>query len=243
MMRFPRRAWAELAVLAVLAVVGLALFADGTLDLAIAARWYDPAASQPWPASSTWWEGLLYEVGRWPGLLLAGAGALGLVAAVRWPAWRRHARVCAFLLLAVVIGPGLVVHHVLKDHWDRPRPREVVAFGGDRAFVPAWQMGTDSGKSFASGHGAIACAVALPWLCFAARRRRWAWVALVSGTGLGVAMGVARIAAGGHWASDIWWSAVVTWGIGWALWHCVLRGDDPGQCPPPRPAASPSSAA
>lgn len=32
-----------------------------------------------------------------------------------------------FLLLSVLVGPELVVNVLLKDHWGRPRPREIFA--------------------------------------------------------------------------------------------------------------------
>jgi hypothetical protein len=35
-----------------------------------------------------------------------------------------------FILLSVILGPGLLVNLVFKDHWGRPRPRQVVALGG-----------------------------------------------------------------------------------------------------------------
>ncbi len=38
-----------------------------------------------------------------------------------------------YLLLALALGPGLVVNGILKDHWGG-RPREGVAFGGNKQF-------------------------------------------------------------------------------------------------------------
>ena len=46
-------------------------------------------------------------------------------------------RVAAYLLLALALGPGLVVNTMLKDHWGRARPSQIEAFGGTRQFTPA----------------------------------------------------------------------------------------------------------
>ncbi len=60
----------------------------------------------------------------------------------------------AFLILSVVIGPGLIINAVFKDHWDRPRPRDVVEFGGMLQCTPAPLRG-ESGESFPCGHCSV----------------------------------------------------------------------------------------
>ena len=45
------------------------------------------------------------------------------------PVWRIDGRATAFLLLALALGPGLIVNTALKDHWGRARPSQVVEFG------------------------------------------------------------------------------------------------------------------
>ena len=45
----------------------------------------------------------------------------------------------AFMALSMALGPGLVVNVGLKDHWHRPRPVQIVEFGGPMEFRPIWR--------------------------------------------------------------------------------------------------------
>ena len=87
-----------------------------------------------------------------------------------------------FLILALLIGPGILVHLVVKENWDRPRPRSVQEFGGHKDFIPAFipaamikdQPGNN--KSFVSGHAAMGFyLMVLAWVF---RRRSWFYAGL-----------------------------------------------------------------
>jgi lipid A 4'-phosphatase len=108
-----------------------------------------------------------------------------------------------FLLLALLIGPGLVANVGLKDHWGRARPREVIEFGGSASFTPAlipqFQNAHENG-SFVAGDGAFgfflpAFAFVVP---FAGSRRLWQGL-----MGVGALFSFARLAMGAHFLSDI----------------------------------------
>lgn len=104
-----------------------------------------------------------------------------------------------FLLLVLLIGPGLIVHPFLKDNWDRPRPRDVQEFNGDLQFKPAFIMSEQEGKnqSFASGHGAMGFYfIAFAWVF---RKRRY----LVLGILIGSIVSAGRIVQGGHFLTDV----------------------------------------
>src|SRR5271170_7939328 len=63
--------------------------------------------------------------------------ALG-VATLRRP-WRGlDWRAAAFGLVALAVGPGLIVNVLFKDHWGRARPAQIEAFGGTGRFTPAF---------------------------------------------------------------------------------------------------------
>jgi len=85
-------------------------------------------------------------------------------------AWRVNG---AFLILSVVIGPGLIINAVFKDHWDRPRPRDVVEFGGMLQCTPAPLRG-ESGESFPCGHCSVGFLFASGWWLWKRRRPGWA---------------------------------------------------------------------
>jgi len=114
------------------------------------------------------------------------------------------------MVVLLLLGPGLLVNTVLKDGWGRPRPREVAQFGGHRAFHNPWERGVPGeGKSFPSGHGASAFYLAMPFFVLRRRYPRAALRVFVFGMLYGAVMGVARIAQGGHFVSDILWA----WGV------------------------------
>ena len=86
---------------------------------------------------------------------------------------RSQGKPVIYLLLLLLIGPGLVANGLLKEHWGRARPREVVEFGGQKQFTPALvptaQCATNC--SFVSGHAAMGFyPLGMAW---ATRRRRW----------------------------------------------------------------------
>lgn len=129
-------------------------------------------------------------------------------------AWALRKAVCGldakawfFLLLALLIGPGLVANVGFKDHWGRSRPREVVEFGGTAAFSPALVPHFDKARSngsFVCGDGAFG--FFLPALAFVVPRRssrRVFWGTMAAGA----AFSFARLAMGAHFFSDIVYAA------------------------------------
>lgn len=108
-----------------------------------------------------------------------------------------------FLLLTLLIGPGILVHLVAKENWDRPRPRSVQEFGGQKDFIPAFipaaaiKEQEGSNKSWLSGHAAMGFyLMVLAWVF---RRRSW----LYAGLAMGFVVSFGRLVQGGHFASDL----------------------------------------
>lgn len=166
------------------------------IDLVVSSWFYRPGAG--FPLGNTTWAQLFY-VGS-PLLVRAWIVILSAMAiASLWQRFRGLRRPALFLLAVIAVGPGLMVT-VLKDHWDRARPSQIVEFGGDRHFTPAWVISDqcDDNCSFVSGHASGAFSLmALAWV--AKRRRFW----LMAGTLWGAHMGLVRIAQGGHFLSDV----------------------------------------
>jgi lipid A 4'-phosphatase len=123
-----------------------------------------------------------------------------------------------FLLLVLLIGPGIIVHPVLKDNWDRPRPRDVQEFGGQFQFQPAFIPSENGGrhKSFASGHGAMGFYfIAFAWVF---RKRRWFAAGLV----IGAIVSMGRIVQGGHFFSDVATAGFIVYFTSQVLSHWLL---------------------
>ncbi len=180
------------------------------------------AAPVLWPQADLFASHLFFNAGQ--GFVLANHGlfiflhkfavvgprilAVLLALLALW-AWRRHdkarfsAKSGVFLLLVLLIGPGLVANVGFKDHWGRSRPREIVDFGGTAAFssalTPQFHKARSNG-SFVSGDGAFG--FFLPSFAYVAPRRlsrRVFWAGMMGGA----VFGFVRLAMGAHFLSDV----------------------------------------
>ena len=205
-----------------------------------------------WPQVDLFASGLFYRAGQGffladnvllvtlHKLAFTGARVLGVAFAVLavWT-WARR-RLCSpplansgffalpakawlFLLLALLIGPGLVANVGFKDHWGRARPREIVEFGGTAAFssalTPQFQKARSNG-SFVSGDGAFG--FFLPAFAYIAPRRssrRVFWGSMAAGA----VFGAVRLAMGAHFFSDIVYAAFLMLATGSGV-HTVMYG-------------------
>jgi membrane-associated PAP2 superfamily phosphatase len=221
-MSTPRRDWLPEAILLIaLAIVATVVFAVTPLDVDAARVFYRSTGPDHWPLARQFPWSLLYELASPLTASLIVLGLLGLVAGhVRGrEAWRTYG---IFLILSIVVGPGLIVNAGLKDHWERPRPRDIVEFGGPLHYSPAPLPG-EGGKSFPCGHCSVGFLFAAGWWVWKRRRPTWAYASLGLGLVVGVALGAGRMAGGGHFFSDVIWSALLTWGVTHALYYYVLR--------------------
>jgi lipid A 4'-phosphatase len=179
------------------------------LDLRIQGWFYHPQIKSFEGEGNLFWD-LLYHYGIFIGYLLAVA-ALWLISLSYWSERYLPFRKEALMLVVVVaIGPGILVNLLFKDHWGRPRPREITQFGGTEPFGYVWQMGKE-GKSFPCGHCSMGFYLAVPFLILRNRRRILAYACLTLGIVYGLLLGIARIRAGAHFPSDVLWSGGVVW--------------------------------
>lgn len=150
-----------------------------------------------------------------------------------------NARSALFLVLALIIGPGLVTNSIAKDHWGRARPFQVEEFGGQLEYTPALFMADEcpSNCSFFSGDGALGFTLHAPFYVVPRRwRRPTFWLGWLGG---GVLLGGNRLIMGAHFLSDVLFAGMamllVIAGLyaamygGRALrqrWGELLQGDD-----------------
>lgn len=112
------------------------------------------------------------------------------------------ARAWSFLLLALLIGPGLVANVIFKDHWGRARPREIAEFSGNSKFTPAFTISDQchTNCSFISGDGSFGFFLTgFAYTAAPKRRKKIFWSCLLAGC----AFGASRIAMGAHFISDV----------------------------------------
>jgi len=162
---------------------------------------------------------------------LTDAVAIGVPALYLLSLWRGRpvaridGRTAAFLLLALALGPGLVVNTLLKDHWGRARPSQIQEFGGTHRFSPAPLPADQCARncSFPAGHPAMGFYLVSFALLVAERRRRRLAVAAAVATG--AVVGLARMAQGGHFLSDVVFSGLIVVGISVLLHRAILAND------------------
>lgn len=221
----PSRYWLpQLIALILLALLGTLPFWWTDLDTRVAALFYHPAAEDPWWESSRGLWVLLYQASPLiAGLILLGS-LLVYAAAGIWPSLRRLRIYAVFLIAATLLGPGLVVNGVFKEHWGRPRPHQTIALGGTQAYVPPLAHSAQgNGKSFPSGHSSVGFLLGAFFMIWLRHRPRLAVVALVGSIAFGSLIGLARMSAGDHFLSDVIWSAVLAYGVAFLLYYFVLR--------------------
>ena len=105
-------------------------------------------------------------------------------------------------IVALLVGPGLIVNVFLKEYWGRPRPVSTDLFGGTLPFVPAgeWSNACPGNCSFVSGEASsifwLICLIPL----WPQRQRGKAGVAVCAIALLAAGL---RVAFGGHYFSDV----------------------------------------
>jgi membrane-associated PAP2 superfamily phosphatase len=193
------------------------------LDLAIAGLFFDsergffPARYSPlliWLRSAV----------PWIIAALVAPAVVALAVKLARPSMRMLApgRTVLFLLATLILGPGLLVNVVLKDHWARPRPAEVVRFGGSERFVPWWDpRGTCvQNCSFVAGESSGAFWTIAP---AALAPPQWRPLAYAAAIGFGAAVGLLRMAFGGHFFSDVALSGVLMFVLVWIVHGLIYR--------------------
>jgi lipid A 4'-phosphatase len=206
-----------------LAVLATLPFWCTDLDMRLARLFYRPDAIPVWFLQYRLPCTALYDFGPWPALAVGAAALIVAVLSLINPRCRPFRRRACYLVLVLVLGPGLIANTLLKDLWGRPRPAETVEFGGNLHYLPVLAKGHGGvGRSFPSGH---ACAAYYPvafYFLFRTRKALAVTSLLVAGF-YGTLIGIARMAAGAHFASDILWSAVVDVTTAFILFYAILR--------------------
>ena len=133
------------------------------------------------------------------------------------PSIKVSAKFLIYCLVVYTLVPGLLVNGLLKNNFHRPRPVQVVQFGGDmvfkRPFTTTGECPTNC--SFVCGDAAAMFAFWL-FLPFVGRRRKFLYGTLVAI--VGGFYGYIRIGQGGHFLSDVIFSALLSYLAIWLLY-------------------------
>lgn len=194
---------------------------SGDLDLIISRFFYQNGTF----TNHFFWN-WVYLYGLWPSWLVSLTALLGLTFSLfrKYRAWRLP---CLYFLLTFALGGGVLIHAVFKENWGRPRPRQIIEFGGTQPFRPYFKPNSESppepSKSFSSGHasaGFVFFSIAILGSIYQS--------SIIYYLGMGIAwtlgglLSLARIAQGGHFLSDTLATALIMWLIAWCLAYVMF---------------------
>jgi len=180
----------------------------------------------------------LYEYGELFGLATGGIASVILGISFIYPKWKKWRAGAASMVLTLVIGAGLVTNMGFKEYWGRPRPKQVIEFGGKHAYRPFWKpdfhTGRDPQRSFPSGHVSMGFYLISLWMV--GKRYQSSLlknIGLTLTIFLGGGLMIVRVAQGGHFFSDVIASPILMWyiakGVDWWIftsegWGAQLLG-------------------
>jgi lipid A 4'-phosphatase len=199
-----------------IAVILSAIISWTNADLEIATLFYVPGKGWFMGQELPWY--FLYHYGNIPGIILAVGGFLVFALSFFRKELLPYKKIGLFLVIFMILGPGLVVNTVFKEHWGRPRPGDIVNFGGKGTFHQPWEIGeTGQGQSFPSGHASVGFFLFAPYFFLTKSHRKAAFAFLFLGIAFGFFMGTGRIIQGGHFLTDVIWSGLITYLTGVTL--------------------------
>lgn len=190
------------------------------IDLTVSRWFFDPSTGY-WPiAQNPVWQTVRQVLWKLADLIFVGALAIFILRMIV-PTWRKSGRAAAgFLTLSYLLGPGLIVNVLLKEHWGRARPLNVVEFGGDHLFTSALTIADQciDNCSFVGGEPSSFAALffVLVFMLRASLYRQNAYRKLGVALFVAVFGSLLRVAFGHHFLSDIFFA--------WAAMFAVVAG-------------------
>ncbi len=198
-------------------------FLNSNLDFWAARLFYHPEAANKWfEESNQPWE-FFYKAAPWlTGVLLFTALSL-LIFGKKFKERFFLRRAALFVIFVIALGPGLFVNTLFKPYWGRPRPREVIELGGHFNYRPFYLPDFASGgKSFPCGHCSVGFSYSVGYFIFRRRNFPIAMGFLIFSIIFGLMMGIGRIAAGGHFLSDVLWAGLMVFWVSYWISQRIL---------------------
>jgi membrane-associated PAP2 superfamily phosphatase len=150
----------------------------------------------------------IYDYANVPAFIIFFGSILMLIFGYWKQKYAIYRKINLFLILIMLLGPGLIVNGIFKAYWGRPRPRQITEFGGSSQYLTVWQKGVSgAGHSFPSGHASIGFYLFVLFFIFRKKNPKLAYGSLLFALLFGILVGIIRIVQGGHFASDVMWAA------------------------------------
>lgn len=107
-----------------------------------------------------------------------------------------------YIIVAGLIGPGLIVNGCLKQYIGRARPKEIIEFCGTKKFTKPFALANQctTNCSFPSGHAAFAYYLTVWSAIFDHKRKHVIFLLFIL---FGTIVGIGRVMQGGHFISDV----------------------------------------
>lgn len=209
------RQWRELAILLLLIIVTTPIFWLTDWDQRVSAWFFRAENGGLWLGQQWAWCRWLFAYA--PRIFVSFAVLALLLVGLSYskPNLRQFRRPAVYFIGVMLLGPGLLVNLVFKDHWGRPRPIHIQTFNGAYTYVPPLKLGYTKDKSFSCGH----CSAAFSFFALYFLTRRHKRFYLLVTLSAGILMGFVRLSAGGHFLSDVLWSGYVVFLTAWLLYY------------------------
>lgn len=212
-------------LLPILLFLGFAPF-SAEIDLAMSGHFYNEETAS---FSNNPFYQFIFDYGQLPGFLAcAVAFVLFITSYFKQSLSTLRPYLFAFGLVAF-LGPGLITNGLLKPGWGRPRPRQVENFSGETPFHPFYKPNFgyyvwDNFKSMPSGHATMGFLFfSLAVTGHRLKNRKMMVTGFMLALLLGGVLGLARIAQGGHFFSDVLMAALIMWLLSIGVDYLVFR--------------------
>jgi lipid A 4'-phosphatase len=209
--------------LVIAAAVGVIFGVYPRLDIDISALFYNrhtgffEVNAQPWVNNSR-------AAARWLITLIFAPACLAIVGKLIMPRRRMliGGRAALLLVVTMALGPGVITNTILKNHWGRARPIDITEFGGTYRFTAWWNPRGDcpDNCSFVAGEPSGAFWTLAP---AALAPPQWRLLAYGGAIAFGAAVGLLRIAAGGHFFTDVVFAGVLMFLLIWTVHGLLFR--------------------
>ena len=214
----------NLLLLLLLITAHTSVFWFSDVDIQAANFFYFPEESNVWRLGEHPIWKFFYQLGPIITISVAVSALVVILLSTIKISWGLYRIQAAFILFSFLLGPGLIVNTLFKDNWGRPRPIHIEQFKGTEQYVPPLKYNAQGdGKSFPSGHSSLGFAFIAFWFLWRKRKPLWAKAALGFSLLLGSLLGIARMAAGGHFLSDVFWSLWIPLLSSIALYYFFFR--------------------
>lgn len=222
--------WLDFAIPTALLIIVSYLFRTYPWDLSCQNYFYN--ARLGWQLGDATLFKFLYQYGNIPALLLCLFSIFILIRGLSLERLFVYRKMALYLLLVMVVGPGLLVNTIFKEQWGRPRPRDLIQYGGKYAYEAPLQYDASSpGKSFPCGHASMGYYFfAAAFLLRGKSRLKGALLAFAALL-YGSLIGLARMAQGGHFLSDVIWSGAIIWLVSASCYYLMKMDITPLSTP------------